>query len=167
MNKKTAVLESVNKVIYKGSYLKNRDLEAFFNKRKRGMTFLIENKYIDKIIQRNYGKLEIHFHNEEIKTISGKILTLENAYDTYYIGIEIENKKNIKKIGFSHREIIEASLFLRKLYENEVIFPDLKVLLDNNEDYVTIPFYNEDEELVCCKYMTRKEALGIPKKEKL
>ena len=167
MNRKPAILEPIKRVIYKGSYLNNEDLESFFNKRKRGMTFITDNKYINKIIQRNYGKIEVHLNNDQKEIITGKILTLENAYDQYYIGIEIENDSITNEIGFTHRELIEASIFLRKLYENEVIFPDLKVLLDNNDNYVTIPFYNEDDELVCCKYMTRKEALGIPKQNKL
>ena len=164
---KPLILDKITNVIYKGSYLNDKDLESFFNKRKRGMTFIIENKYIKKIIQRNYGKIEIFFNNEEKKIISGKILTLEKAEGVYYIGIDIDNIENIKEVGFVNREIVEASIFLSRLYQNEVIFPDLKVLLNNNDNYVQIPFYNEEDELVCYKIMTRKEALGIKKKELL
>lgn len=162
---KPIILEKITNVIYKGSYLNDKDLESFFNKRKRGMTFIIENKYINKIIQRNYGKIEIYLENKDVKTIYGKILTLEKANGTYYVGIDIDNKDKIKEVGFTNRELVEASLFLENLYKNEVIFPDLKVLLGNNDNYVQIPFYNEDDELVCYKIMTRKEALGIKKKE--
>lgn len=164
---KSQILEKITNVIYKGSYLNDKDLESFFNKRKRGMTFIIENKYIKKIIQRNYGKIEVHLNNKDVKTIYGKILTLEKSDDNYFIGIDLEDIKNIKKIGFFNREVIEASIFLNKLYKNEVIFPDLKVLLNNNNDYVEIPFYNEEDELICYKIMSRKEALGIKKKELL
>ena len=54
---KPLILEKITNVIYKGSYLNDKDLESFFNKRKRGMTFIIENKYIKKIIQRYFLKM--------------------------------------------------------------------------------------------------------------
>lgn len=164
---KPIILEKVTKVIYNGASLNEKELESFFNRRKRSMTFIIESEYIRKIIQRNYGKIEIHLNNKEIKTVYGKILTLEKAENVYYIGIDLDNKEKIQEIGFMNREIVESCIFLNKLYKNNVIFPDLKVLLNNNENYVKIPFYNEDEELVCYKIMTRNEALGIKKKEYL
>jgi hypothetical protein len=167
MKNKSNVLEKINKVIYNGSYLSNEDLESFFNRRKRGMTFILDNEYISKIKQRNYGKLEIYYKNKEIKTVTAKIITLEYSNDNYYIGIEVDNAEKITSLYFNNREMIEASLFLKKLYSNYVIFPDLHVLIDNNENYVKIPFYNEDEELVCYKIMSRKKALGIKRKQPL
>lgn len=161
--RKPIVLEKITKVIYKGASLNEKELESFFNRRKRSMVFIIESEYIKKIVQRNYGKIEIYLNNKEVKTVYGKILTLEKSDGVYYIGINLDNDAEIKNIGFMYREVVESCIFLNRLYKNKVIFPDLKLLLNNNENYVKIPFYNEDEELVCCKIMTRNKALGIKK----
>jgi hypothetical protein len=164
-NLKINVLEKLNYIYYKGEILTNEEIEKFFNRRKRSMSFDVDSQYIDKIEQRNYGYIEIYYKNGETKSISGKILSYEKAKyeDEFYLGINVSNEKELDKSHLLRTELAESLLFLKRVESMEAVYPDLSVLLTDNSKIVKIPFYNLDDELVFEQIMTREKALGVEK----
>jgi hypothetical protein len=157
------VLEKINSVMYKGEKIEEEMVEEFFNRRKRRMIFFIENELISHVKPENYGYIKIFYKDGKDVTIQGKIVNYaKSKYDEdYFLGISIVSRKDISKNNLTIKELTEACIFLKRYNNLDVVYPDLRVVLDSSSKVLEIPFYNCDDELVFIQMMSREQALGI------
>jgi len=162
MSKSTDILERITKVCYKSSVLSQEETEAFFNRRKRSMTFYVDNENILKIQQEKYGHLGVFYRNGSKKTFIGKVMTYEKSRyeEVFYIGIDINcEKERLSSLLYS-RNLMEACIFYKMVNNIKDVRPDLRVFLNNNDnDIVYVPFIDNNKNIVYNKVMLREVAL--------
>ena len=163
-NSNINVMERIHSVFYRDKKLSQEETESFFNRRKRSMCFFIEHDLISHIEPEKYGYLKVTYKNGESKLFQGKIINYlkSNYNEDFFIGINLDFQKELDDSLLTKKELMEATIFLQRYYCLTSVYPDLKVLIEDNSDYVKIPFYNEeDDELVFAQIMSREEALDI------
>lgn len=163
LNSNINVLEKINAVHYKGKLLNQEEIESFFNRRKRSMIFFVDNSEISKIEPCNYGYIDIFYKNGKTKKIYGKIVSYEKSKydDSFYIGLEIGNEKDINENNLMRSQLTEAIIFLNRVnsFKNRETRLNLSLFHNNQDDIVKIPVMDITEHIIYSKLVSREEFL--------